>query len=82
MKSRIDGHPDIPPCNFFDDSHMVKPKSAKPEDIETEPGAEERFERTVRRMLNTQPKPHKPTQNAGDSKVASKPRRKKVHVAR
>ncbi len=39
---------------------MAKPpKKPKPEDIETEPGAEERFERTVRRMLNTPPKPHK-----------------------
>ena len=42
---------------------MANPKSKqtkrqKPEDIETEPGAEERFERTVRRMLNTPPKPH------------------------
>ena len=34
---------------------MAKPP--KVEDIETEPGAEERFERTVRRMLNTPPKP-------------------------
>ena len=34
------------------------PKKPKPEDIETEPGAEERFERTVRRMLNTPPRQH------------------------
>ena len=40
---------------------MAKPpKKPKPKEIETEPGAEERFERTVRRMLNTPPKPHKP----------------------
>ncbi len=31
---------------------MAKPpKKLKPEDIETEPGAEERFERTVRRRI-------------------------------
>jgi len=40
---------------------MAKPpKKPKLEEIETEPGAEEWFERTVRRMLNTPPKPHKP----------------------
>jgi len=58
------------------------PKKPKVEDIETEPGAEERFERTVRRMLNTPPQPHKPTLKEGDSKVASKPRRKKVRASR
>ena len=62
---------------------MAKPpKKPKVEDIETEPGAEERFERTVRRMLNTPPQPHKPTQKKSDSKVASKPRRKKEHAVR
>ncbi len=38
---------------------MAKPpKKPKLDDIET--SAEERFERTVRRMLNTPPQPHKP----------------------
>ncbi len=59
---------------------MVGAKKSK--EIETEPGAKERFERTVRRMLNTPPQPHKPTQKKGDSKVASKPRRKKVRAVR
>ena len=58
------------------------PKKSKPEDIEIEPGAEDRFERTVRRMLNTLPKPHKPTQKDGDTKVVLKPRRKKVRASR
>ena len=58
------------------------PKKPKIEDIETEPGAEERFERTVRRMLNTPPQPHKPTQKKGDLKVASKPHRKTERDAR
>ncbi|MFB3083410.1 MAG: hypothetical protein ACE1Z4_08145 [Gammaproteobacteria bacterium] len=34
------------------------PKKPKPEEIETDPGAEERFERTVRHMLNTPPRQH------------------------
>ena len=63
--------------------HMAKtPKKLKPEDIETEPGAEERFERTVRRMLNTLPKPHKPIGKGRESIAASKPRRKKERAAR
>ena len=38
---------------------MAKPpKKPKLEDIETEPGAEERFERTVRNMLKTPPRQH------------------------
>jgi len=54
---------------------MTKPpKKPKPEEIETEPGAEERFERTVRRMLNTPPKPHKGSKNA-TSKHANPPHR-------
>ncbi len=44
------------------------PKKLKPEDIETEPGAEERFERTVRRMLNTPPNPRQKKE-----KTVSKP---------
>ena len=51
------------------------PEKLKPEDIETEPGAEERFERTVRRMLNTPPKPHKPFKSEGPS-----PKRERASV--
>ena len=58
------------------------PKKPKVEDIETEPGAWERFERTVRRMVNTPPKPQKPIGKDHESKAASKPRRKKERGAR
>ncbi len=58
------------------------PKKPKLEDTETDPGAWERFERTVRRMVNTPPKPHKPIGKVRDAKAGSKPRRKKEHAAR
>ncbi len=46
---------------------MAKPsKKLKVENIETEPGVEERFERTVRRMLNTPPKPRKRPKGKGN----------------
>ncbi len=50
---------------------MAKPlKKPKPEEIETEPGAEERFERTVRRMLNTPPRQHQ--EDVGKKLITSK----------
>jgi len=49
------------------------PKKPKVEDIETEPGAEERFERTVRRMLTTPPQPRK-AKSAKQRKPKSKPK--------
>ena len=51
-----------------------KPKP-KPEEIETEPDAWERFERTVRRMLNTPPMPHKPAKQK-QKPTAKRPTRK------
>lgn len=58
------------------------PKKPEPEEIETEPGAEDRFERTVRRMLNTPPKPHRPIGRDRKSKAASKPRCRKERDVR
>ena len=51
------------------------PKKPKLEDIETEPGAEERFERTVRRMLNTPSRQHQ-------EDVGKKPKPKKSKPAK
>ena len=50
---------------------MKTPKKPKPEEIETEPGAEERFDRTVRHMLNTPPRQHKEDVGKGEQ---SKPK--------
>ncbi len=47
------------------------PKEPKPEEIETEPGAEERFERTVRQMLNTPPRQHQEDVGKGPKKRSS-----------
>ena len=45
-------------------------------EIETDPGAEERFERVVRRMLNTPPKPHKAKAEKGKRPSKSVPPKK------
>jgi hypothetical protein len=42
----------------------------KLENLEDEPGAQERFDRALRRALATPPKPHK---DKGDSKPSPKP---------
>ena len=56
---------------------MAKPpKKPKPEDIETEPGAEERFERTVRNMLKTPPRQHQEDVGKG-RRITSKPKKTK-----
>ncbi len=62
---------------------MAKPpKKPKVEDTETDSGAWERFERTIRRMINTPPKPHKPIGKGREAKAVSKLRRKKERGAR
>ena len=40
------------------------PKKPKPEEIETEPDAWERFEKTIGKIVP--PKPHKPSKNEGE----------------
>lgn len=54
-------------------SDMAKPKKEDHPEIEEEPGAEERFERAVKRALSTPPKPFTP----GAKKAPRKERKKK-----
>jgi len=57
---------------------MAKPsKKPRPKEIETEPGAEERFERTVRHMLNTPPRQHQEDVRKGKRRITSKSKKTK-----
>jgi hypothetical protein len=52
-----------------------EPDSPKPEDrIVDEPGMEDRFQRALRNLLNTPPKPHRPIGRKPKERPASKGR--------